>query len=143
MFFENLAYAMAPQANGGGAAQGNPIMAFMPLIILFVIFYFLLIRPQQKKAKEHKEMLGNLKKGDRVITGGGLYGRIVAASEEVLTLEVADNVHVKINRNYVSTLVEAKGAAKEVDKSGGKKPAKGKTQPEQSEDEKANQSSEE
>ena len=142
MFFENLAYAMAPQA-GGGAAQGNPIMAFMPLIILFVIFYFLLIRPQQKKAKEHKEMLGNLKKGDRVITGGGLYGRIVAASEEVLTIEIADNVQVKMNRNYISTLVEAKSAAKEVDKSGGKKPAKGKAQPEQSEDEKANQSSEE
>ena len=142
MFLENLAYAMAPQAGGGGAAQGNPIMAFMPLIILFVIFYFLLIRPQQKKAKEHKEMLANLKKGDRVITGGGLYGRIVAASEEMLTVEVADNVQLKVNRNYISTLVDKKGGSKEAEKPAEKTPAKGKKQQEQAEDEKADQSSE-
>ncbi len=66
MFFDTVAFAMA-QPQGGGGAQ-NPLMAFMPLIILFAIFYFLLIRPQQKKAKQHREMLNSLRKGDEIIT---------------------------------------------------------------------------
>jgi len=106
MFFDQLAFAMSQTGAGGSGEQGNPLIAFMPLIILFVIFYFLLIRPQQKKAKEHREMLNNLKKGDSVITGGGLYGRIKNISEEMLTLDLGGNMEVKVNRNYISQVTE-------------------------------------
>ncbi len=107
MFWENVAFAMGQQAGGAGG-QGNPIMAFMPLILLFVIFYFLLIRPQQKKAKQHREMLSNLKKGDYVVTGGGLYGRITGVSEDVLTLDLGNNMEVKVNRSYISAVTDKK-----------------------------------
>ncbi|SDB53951.1 preprotein translocase subunit YajC [Desulfonatronum thiosulfatophilum] len=104
MIFEpSLAFAMG--ANGA-EGQGNPITAFIPLIVMFAIFYFLLIRPQQKKAKQHREVLGNLKKGDRVITAGGLYGRIHALNDDILTLEIGDNVKVQTNRNYIAGLAE-------------------------------------
>ncbi len=107
MLGENLAFAMGAQGGAGG--EGNPLVAFLPLIILFVIFYFLLIRPQQKKAKEHREMLGSLQKGDYVVTGGGLYGRITSISEDdVLTLDLGDNVEVKVNRNYISSKTDKK-----------------------------------
>lgn len=77
-------------------------MSVAPLIILFVIFYFLLIRPQQKKAKEHKQMLSEVAKGDSVVTNGGLYGRVISVSEDTLTVEVAENVRVKIARNAIA-----------------------------------------
>ncbi len=108
MLGENLAFAMGAQGGGAGA-EGNPLMAFLPLIILFVIFYFLLIRPQQKKAKEHREMLNSLQKGDYVVTGGGLYGRITSVSEdEVMTLDLGNNMEVKVNRNYISSKTDKK-----------------------------------
>lgn len=104
MLFEpSLAFAMGAS---GAEAQGNPIAAFVPLIVMFAIFYFLLIRPQQKKAKQHREVLANLKKGDHVLTAGGLYGRIHAISEDVLTLEIGDDVKVKTNRNYIAGLAD-------------------------------------
>ena len=106
MFLTSVAHAMG-QAGGAGG-QGNPLVAFMPLIILFVIFYFLLIRPQQKKAKEHKEMLNNLKRGDSVVTGGGLYGRVSAINEDVLTLDLGNNIEVKVNRGYISSVTDKK-----------------------------------
>lgn len=107
MLLESVAHAMG-QGAGGAGGQGNPLVAFMPLIILFAIFYFLLIRPQQKKAKEHKEMLNNLKRGDAVITGGGLYGRISAMNEDVLTLDLGNNQEVKVNRGYIATVTDKK-----------------------------------
>jgi preprotein translocase subunit YajC len=73
---------------------------------MFVIFYFLLIRPQQKKTKEHREMVGNLKKGDRIVTAGGLHGRVTGVSESTLTVEIAEKVRVKINRASVSALAQ-------------------------------------
>lgn len=76
-----------------------------PLIILFAIFYFLLIRPQQKKAKEHREMVTNLKKGDRIITSGGIYGTIVSIDETTLGLEIAEKVKIKLTRGNVAALV--------------------------------------
>ena len=94
------AFAMAPPQNGQEA--GNPIVAFLPLIIIFAIFYFLLIRPQQKRAKEHQNFLANLKRGDQVVTNGGLIGRIVALSDDVVTLEVADKVRVQVMRNQIA-----------------------------------------
>ena len=95
----------------GGQAQGpGGIAAFMPLIILFVIFYFLLIRPQQKRAKEHKEMVNNLKKGDRVITSGGIHGTIASLDESTLTLEIAEKTKIKINRGNVAGLAAGSSA---------------------------------
>ena len=71
------------------------------LVIMFAIFYLLLIRPQQKRAKQHKELIENLKSGDQVITAGGIHGTIVAVQDDIITLEVASNVRIKINRPSV------------------------------------------
>ncbi|MBG0773903.1 preprotein translocase subunit YajC [Oleidesulfovibrio alaskensis] len=111
MFSTSVAYAMGAGAEAG-AQGGNPIMSFVPLILMFAIFYFMLIRPQQKKAKEHREMLGNLKKGDRVITGGGLYGRIVEVSDEWLSVDLGQTV-VKVGRGFISGLADPKNGKKE------------------------------
>jgi preprotein translocase subunit YajC len=75
------------------------------------VMWFFLIRPQQKKQKEHREMLGNLKKGDRIITSGGLYGRITGITDATLTLEIADKVRVKVSRAHVSGLAQAASQA--------------------------------
>jgi len=102
----DIAYAMG---TGGGAAPGGPgggFASLIPLILMFVIFYFLLIRPQQKKAKEHREMISSLKKGDRIMTSGGLHGRIVALDEGSVSLEIAEKVRVKVNRGYVAALLQ-------------------------------------
>jgi len=106
MLFDNLAFAMGGAAGGGGA-QGNPLGAFVPLILMFAIFYFLLIRPQQKKAKQHKEMINNLKIGDRVVTNGGLYGNIVRMTDTRLILEIAEKVQVEMLRNTVADKADA------------------------------------
>jgi preprotein translocase subunit YajC len=76
---------------------------FLPLILLFAIFYFLMIRPQQKRQKEHKALLANLRKGDQVITAGGMYGRITGITDTVVTVEVAEKVRVKVARGQIST----------------------------------------
>ena len=104
MFFltENIAYAMG--AGGAGGEGGGGFSTFIPLILMFVIFYFLLIRPQQKKTKEHRQMVSSLKKGDRIITSGGLHGRITGLSDATLTVEIADKVRVKVARGNVGTL---------------------------------------
>lgn len=95
-------FNVAMAANGAaGAPQGGGILSMLPLILIFGVFYFLLIRPQQKKAKEHQQLLANLKKGDLVVTSGGIQGRITGLTEKVVTLEVADNVRVKVSRPYV------------------------------------------
>ena len=78
------------------------IAQFVPLILIFVVFYFLLIRPQQKKAKEHQSYLSNLKKGDKVVTGGGIHGQIAGLSDTVVTLEIAENVRIKVNRSAIA-----------------------------------------
>jgi len=94
----SLAWAAdAAPANGPGG-----IASFLPLILIFVIFYFLLIRPQQKKVKEHQAFVAALKKGDKVVTNGGLHGEITGLTETVVTLEVADNVRIKISRAYIA-----------------------------------------
>lgn len=96
----DIAYAMG--TGGGTSGQGGGFTAMIPLILMFAIFYFLLIRPQQKKQKEHRQMLGNLKKGDRVITSGGLYGRITGITDTVVTLEIAEKVRVKVGRGNIA-----------------------------------------
>ncbi len=81
------------------------LVSFMPLLLVFVVFYFLLIRPQQQKAKEHKTMLANLKKNDEVVTGGGLYGKVIALGDSVVTLEIAPNVKVRVSRPQISDVI--------------------------------------
>ena len=104
--FISLAHAMSQQGEGG--AQG--FSAFVPLILIFVIFYFLLMRPQQKKAKHQREFLNNLKAGDRVITAGGLHGKITGLTDNIVTLEIADRVQVKVSRSQVSGQSEIKSS---------------------------------
>ncbi|MFW6323714.1 MAG: preprotein translocase subunit YajC [Desulfovibrionales bacterium] len=111
MFWLDVAHAMAP-AGQGAEGGGNPIGAFIPLILMFAIFYFLLIRPQQKKAKQHREVLSNLKKGDYILTGGGFYGKISSINGEVLTVDLGNDMKVKVNRGFVSGLAEPTAAEK-------------------------------
>ncbi|WP_319557996.1 preprotein translocase subunit YajC [Thiomicrorhabdus sp.] len=92
-------------AEGGAAAQGGGWEGLIPLILLFVIFYFLLIRPQQKKVKEHKALVEALKKGDEVVTYGGLGGKIREISDNFCDVEIADNVVVKIERQNIARLL--------------------------------------
>jgi len=97
--FATNAHAMA-----GGAAQqggGSGMEGIVMLVIMFAIFYFLLIRPQQKRAKQHKELFANLTAGDQVVTAGGVHGKIVAVQDTIVTLEIASNVRVKINRSSI------------------------------------------
>ncbi len=89
---------------GGAGGQAGGIAGFLPIIILFVIFYFLLIRPQQKKAKEHREMISNLKKGARIITSGGIYGTIISLDDTIVGLEIAEKVKIKITRGNVAAV---------------------------------------
>lgn len=103
--FISVAFAMAQQGGEGGA-QG--FTAFVPLILIFVIFYFLLLRPQQKKAKEQREFLNQLKAGDMVITAGGLHGKITGLTDAVVTMEIADKVRVRVSRSQVAGSSELK-----------------------------------
>lgn len=98
---EGIANAMgmggAPQGGGGAAFAG-----FIPLIIIFAIFYFLLIRPQQKQLKTHKAMLDSLKMGDNVVTSGGLHGKIAGLTETIVTLEIAKDIKIKVEKSSIS-----------------------------------------
>ena len=100
--FSNVAYAMG---GSGGGAQGG-LTAFLPLILMFVVFYFLLIWPQQKKAKAHKQVLANLQKGDNVVTSSGIYGNITGITDTVVTLEIAEKVRIKVARNSIAGVIK-------------------------------------
>jgi preprotein translocase subunit YajC len=94
--FATNAYAMA--GNGGQQSGGSGLEGIFMLLAMFAIFYFLLIRPQQKRAKQHKEMIEALKSGDQVVTAGGIHGKVVAVQDKLVTLEIATGVRVKVNR---------------------------------------------
>lgn len=97
-----VAVAFAEGAAPAGAPGLSGLMSMAPLIVLFVIFYFLLIRPQQKRAKEHKAMMSALQKGDNVVTTGGVHGRIVSVNDDTVMVEISDGVKVKISREAIS-----------------------------------------
>lgn len=103
-FFISNAWAQAAPAGG------DPIMGFLPLILIFVVFYFLLIRPQSKRQKEHKKMLEALDKGDEVVTNGGLFGTISDLGDNFVQLDVAEGVSVKIQRQAIAATLP-KGSA--------------------------------
>ena len=92
----------APSAAPPG--PGGMFTSFLPFILIFVIFYFLLILPQQRKQKKHRAMLEALKKGDRVLTTGGVMGTVAALNKDVVTVQVADNVRIKVRREYIAEL---------------------------------------
>ena len=93
------------QAAGGGA--GFDIMSLLPLVLIFVVFYFLLIRPQQKKAKEHREMLSKIRRKDKIVTNGGLMGTVskVGEGDDILKVEIAEGVVVEVRRGMVAEVV--------------------------------------
>jgi preprotein translocase subunit YajC len=116
----STAYAQSP---GGSMFDQTAMVQFLPLVLIFVVFYFLLIRPQQKKQKDHRSMLDTLRRGDRIVTGGGIVGTVskVVSPEEV-EVDIAQNVRVRIVRSTISSVLAkpdpaaAREAAKEKDK---------------------------
>jgi len=96
----STAYAMAPGAEGGQGGGG--FTALIPLVLMFGIFYFLLIRPQQKKAKQQQELLNELKRDDSVVTNGGIYGKITGVTDTIITLEIAQNVRIKVTKSSIA-----------------------------------------
>ncbi|MDX1763724.1 MAG: preprotein translocase subunit YajC [bacterium] len=100
--FATLAYAQ-----NGAAAQPSFIQSMIPLILMIAIFYFLLIRPQMKKTKEHRAMLEALQVGDKVVTSGGVHGELKAITPEVVTLQLDDKVKVKVDRAAIARKITA------------------------------------
>src|SRR5687768_15156708 len=97
---------------GGAPQQPGGIMAFAPLILMFGVFYFLILRPQQKKMKEQQAMISALKHGDEIVTNSGMLGKVTGITDKVVTVEVADNVRVKMMKNQVSQVI--KGSVKDL-----------------------------
>jgi len=95
------AFAEAPAADASGG-----FASLIPLVLIMVIFYFLLIRPQQKKLKEHRGLIDELKKGDTVITGGGFYGKVMDVKDDILKIDIADGVRVKVKRDTIIGLAD-------------------------------------
>ncbi|HKJ83215.1 MAG TPA: preprotein translocase subunit YajC [Mariprofundaceae bacterium] len=91
-------------ALAAGETPGGGIASLVPLLLIMVIFYFLLIRPQQKRLKAHRALVSELKKGDKVVTSGGIYGTIHDVSEETVRIEIADGVRVRVKRDTISGL---------------------------------------
>jgi len=102
-YLVGMAYAAGanPQSQ---SSQPHPLSSLIPIILIFVVFYFLLIRPQRKQQKEHAKMIENLKKNDEVITNGGIHGTIVAVKDNTFILRIADNVKIEIQKSYIAGL---------------------------------------
>jgi preprotein translocase subunit YajC len=112
--FEGVAHAMGPATGSGDGGPMGTIVQFAPLILIFVIFWFLVIRPQQKKSKSHREMVAALKRGDEVFTDSGIRGTIQRIGEETVSLEIAPKVVIRIQRGRIADV--AKGSKeKEID----------------------------
>ena len=90
--------------NPNAVTQPNAIVSLLPIIFIFAIFYFLLIRPQQKKQKEHEKMVSELKKNDEVVTTGGIHGTVINIKDTTLILKVDENVKIEVNRNAIAYL---------------------------------------
>ena len=100
LFINDAMAAAAP-----AAAQPDMLQGLLPFILILPLFYFLLIRPQSKRAKEHKQMISSLAKGDEVVTTGGLLGRVTEVGENFVAVEIADGVQVKVQKNAVAGLM--------------------------------------
>ncbi len=110
----DLVYALGQRPGGAGdAPRGSAFGGLLPLILIFFVFYFLLIRPQQKKVREHQKLLDALKKGDEVITSSGIYGTISAIKGNVVDLKIAEEVKVVISKSAISTVVKSPASPEE------------------------------
>jgi preprotein translocase subunit YajC len=108
----STAYAQA----AGGGPGGFDLISLMPLVLIFVVFYFLLIRPQQKKMKAHRELIGALKRGDKVLTAGGIIGTVVKVEDDnILLVEIAKDIRVRVARSTISELLTKPAAGKAAD----------------------------
>ncbi|MEQ9638967.1 MAG: preprotein translocase subunit YajC [Alphaproteobacteria bacterium] len=106
--FISPAYAQA----GGAAGGGDMLVSFLPLILIFVVFWFFLIRPQQQKMKQHRALVAGLKRGDQVVTGGGLMGRVTKELDDsTVQVEIAEGVRVKVVRGTITDVVSKGGGA--------------------------------
>jgi preprotein translocase subunit YajC len=101
----NIAYAMAQQQPSGSQQAASPISSLLPLILIFAVFYFLLIRPQKKQQQQQQNMINNLKKGDRIVTSGGIHGKITALKGKEIEVEIASNTRITLNKQSISQLI--------------------------------------
>ncbi|RMH36973.1 MAG: preprotein translocase subunit YajC [Nitrospirae bacterium] len=99
----SLAWAQA----GTGAEGAGGLLALLPFLLIFVIFYFLLILPQQRRQKKHREMIAALKKGDKIVTSGGIWGTITNLDKDTVTVQIADNTRIRLEREHVARLRES------------------------------------
>jgi preprotein translocase subunit YajC len=103
--YEEFSMFISP-AYAQGFGDPQAMMQFLPLVLIFVVFYFLLIRPQQKRAKDHKVMLTNLRRGDRVVTGGGIIGTVAkVVGDDEVTVDIADGIRVRVVRSTITTVL--------------------------------------
>ena len=109
-----ISMAFAQGAEGGGAFGGGGIISLLPLVLIFVVFYFLLIRPQQKKVKVHRQMVSNLRRGDSVVTGGGIIGKVTKVDGAEVEVEVATGVKVKLMKGTLADVRNKTGAKSSV-----------------------------
>lgn len=107
-----ISQALAAPAAAAPATQ-DPLIGFLPMIVIFVLFYFMLIRPQMKRAKEQRTMITALQKGDEVVTSGGLLGKITKVSDHYVTIEIAPNVNIPVQKQAIQTLLP-KGSIKTI-----------------------------
>jgi preprotein translocase subunit YajC len=108
------AFAMGPATGGAGAEGPGFLISMAPFILMFLIMYLLLIRPQQKRQKDQQKMLDELQNGDKVVTGGGIIGTVSGLKADVVTVRVADNVKLEVQRSSISRVVNSKKTDKEV-----------------------------
>jgi preprotein translocase subunit YajC len=120
MLFTSTAYAQDAAAAMG---ESSSLAGLLPVIIMIALFYVLLIRPQQKKLKNHKNMVDALQRGDKVITAGGIYGKVAKVEDTTLMVEIADEVKIKLDKNSIATVIDGAAAAAE-DSAGKEKPSK-------------------
>lgn len=103
-------------AQADAAAAPSFAVQMLPLVLIFAVFYFMLIRPQQQRAKQHQEMLANLKRNDDVVTSGGIHGRIVSLGDRIIEVEVANNVRIRVDRPQIAAVTSKSAAEKPKEK---------------------------
>lgn len=101
-----LFFTSCAPPGAGGQSSGSAITSFIPFILIFVLFYFLILRPQQKQNRERKDMLKNVKRGDKILTSGGIYGKVVNVAENDLSVEIAKGINIQMSRSGVSAIIK-------------------------------------
>ena len=105
-----LTACVPPGTGGEGEGGGSPLMAALPFVLIFGLFYFLILRPQQKQSRQKDEMMKNIKRGDKVVTAGGIHGRVINAEEDLLSIEISKGVNVQIARANIAAVINPEKA---------------------------------